>query len=69
MSPTPPDTPDKIAASDVRDKLDEFGSAAQEAIAESKAQLFSYALVGTVVAVWVAYKLGKRRGRRMADGA
>ncbi len=66
MSVTPPDTPDKIVAADLRNQLDEVGSAAQEAIAESQAQLLSYVLVATIAAVWIAYRLGKRRGRRAA---
>ncbi len=66
MSTTPPDAPDKIVAADLRDKLDEIGSAAQEAIAESQAQLLSYVIVATVAAVWIAYRLGKRRGRQGA---
>ena len=66
MSVTPPDKPDKIVAADLRDKLDEVGSAAQEAIAESQAQLLSYVMVATIAAVWIAYRLGKRRGRRAA---
>ena len=57
---------DKITAADVRDKLDEVGCAAQEALAQNQAQLLSSAMLATIAAVWIAYRLGRRRGRRAA---
>ena len=66
MSAKPPQTPDKITAADLRNKLDEVGFAAQETLAESQAQLLSGAIATTMVVVWIAYRLGKKRGRRAA---
>jgi len=66
MSAKPPQTQDKITDADLRDKLDEVGSTARETLAESQAQLVSGAVTVTIAAVWIAYWLGKRRGRRAA---
>ncbi len=66
MSETPPTKTADITAADIGDKLDELGSAAETALIKNQAKLISSGIFFTIAAIWVAHRLGKRRGRREA---
>lgn len=55
-----------ISTADLKQKMDELSSAASAALAQSQVRIFTTGAIITIAGIWLAYRLGRRRGRREA---
>lgn len=62
--PGVPTTDEKITTADLKEKMDELGSAASRTLMENQARLYVAGMLITVAGIWLAYRLGRRRGRK-----
>ncbi len=62
--PSIPTADEKIKTADLKQKMDELGSAASRTLAENQARLYVAGMLITVAGVWLAYRLGRRQGRK-----
>lgn len=58
----------RISAADVRDKMNEVSTAVREAATNSQATVIPAILGLATAGVWIAYRLGRRRGRSISRG-
>jgi hypothetical protein len=54
----------EIKPDDLRRKMDELSNAVSRTMVEHQTRRYTTALMVTVGGIWIAYRLGRRRGRR-----